>query len=351
MQPIRFAGRYYDGRSSRAQPVAAQIDGGWLRLRHEDAQADSPPLREAPLASLQISERTAAAPRILRFDDGAFVESSEHAALDPALAAAGRGDGWVVRLQNRWRHALAALVATLLLLWLGYAYGLPIVAERIAYAVPVEAEAAIGQRAVEIVDRRLMSPTELPAARRQALAERFAGIAPPGARSYRIEFRRSLLGANALALPGGIIMVTDDLVKIAPGDDAILAVLAHELGHIERRHFLRRLISSAAIGAALTVIAGDASGLLSALPATVMELSYSREHELEADAYAVHLLREHGIDPEALAQALLALEAAHGGGPEDGAAKDGDRRGLRVSNYLSTHPATEARIAAIRAAR
>ncbi len=57
-----------------------------------------------------------------------------------------------------------------------------------------------------------------------------------------VEFRASpIIGANAFALPGGIVIVTDQLMQLAEHDDEILAVLAHEIGHVKHRHVLRGL--------------------------------------------------------------------------------------------------------------
>ncbi len=90
-------------------------------------------------------------------------------------------------------------------------------------------------------------------------------IAPQDGRDYAIRFRASKIGPNALALPGGVIYVTDELVELAPDDDAVIGVLAHELGHIEQRHLMRRLFASAAVGAAAAVLFGDVSTVLAAL--------------------------------------------------------------------------------------
>ena len=341
--PPVFAARYFDGRSSRPTPVQVEVEGGHLRLVADGLA------REAALRELRVSERLAAAPRLITFADGAYLEADDHAAVDAALAVTGHRESWVVLAQNRWPYAVAALLLSIAVLALGYVKGLPMLAEALAYQVSPQVEAAIGQRAVAVIDRRLFGPSELPVAQRERLAARFAAMVPADARAYRIEFRTSRIGPNAIALPGGIIVMTDELVRLMPDDDAVLGVLAHELGHIERRHFLRRLISSTVTGAVATLIAGDASGVLSALPATLAELSYAREQELEADAYAADLLRANGISPMALAQALEALEAAHrerAGQRETNAASDERWRG-----YLSTHPDTDERIARLRAAR
>ncbi len=131
-----------------------------------------------------------------------------------------------------------------------------------------------------------------------------------------------------------MIYVTDALVELAPDDDAVLGVLAHELGHIEQRHLMRRLFASAAVGAAAAVLFGDVSTVLAALPAILIDLDYSRAMEREADLYAVELLRANGISTGSLATLFERMQQAH------------DKRGPQSDwpAYLSTHPPTPERI-------
>ena len=184
------------------------------------------------------------------------------------------------------------------------------------------------------LEKRIFEPTQLSSERREALTDRFEALAPDDQRSYEIRFRASKIGPNALALPGGVIYVTDALVELAPDNEAVLGVLAHELGHIDRRHLMRRLFASAAVGAAAAVLFGDVSTVLAALPAILIELDYSRSMEREADLYAVELLRANGISTGSLATLFERMQKAH------------DKRGSSSDwpAYLSTHPPTPERV-------
>jgi Zn-dependent protease with chaperone function len=341
-QTAQFGARYFDGRSSRPRAVAvvAEVDG--LRIRGEEVD------RQVALRDIEVSERLGAAPRLLRLGDGSYLESGEHDAVATVLRDAGHRDGVVSRVQTRWPWALGALLLTLALIAAGYLYGLPVVAEFAAKRIPPEMEAALGQRAVKIVDAQMFAPSSLPPARQAELSAAFARIAPQDGRTYRLEFRASRIGPNAVALPGGIMVMTDELVKLARSDDEIIAVLAHELGHIEQRHFMRRLISSAIVGAVMTLLTSEASGLLTALPATLADLGYSRDMEREADLFAIDLLKRNGLSPEPLATMLERLEQAHGASNDKGGTNSKE---IKVLRYLLTHPHTDERIAAIRAAR
>jgi predicted Zn-dependent protease len=147
-------------------------------------------------------------------------------------------------------------------------------------------------------------------------------------------FRNSeAIGANAMALQASTIIVTDGLVQLAQDDREILGVLAHEAGHIDRRHNLRGLIQNSLISMLLALVVGDVSAIAATASSSLLEASYSRDLEREADAYAIEILRANRIPLKHLADMLRRLETSAG--------IVGTSSALR---YLSTHPATDERI-------
>ena len=320
--------RYFDGRSSRAHAVRLSADGVDLHVIGDDVT------RREPLSVVRVSEPLAHAPRMVSFADGAFCEVDDNAAFAQILAASGHRDSVVVAWQNQWRGAAVAVLGLIAFLFVAYRWVLPVAAEYVAVRVPLAWEDRLGREATGFLEKRVFSPTQLSQERRDALADRFDAIAPEDGRDYAIRFRASKIGPNALALPGGIIYVTDELVELAPDGDAILGVLAHELGHIEQRHLMRRLFASAAVGAAAAVLFGDISTVLAALPAILIDLDYSRAMEREADSYAVDLLRAKGISTGSLATLFERMQQAH------------EKRGPKGDwpAYLSTHPPTPERV-------
>jgi Zn-dependent protease with chaperone function len=339
--------RYYDGAAARPRNVTVTLAAGRLSIFGEvDA-------REIDLRDACVSERLARAPRLITFADGTYLEVADHPRLDRLLADSGFRDSWVGRWQNHWPAALGALAAAVALLGLAYVYGLPHFARITAPMIPPTVEARIGSSSVQWLDEHLLAPSKLPAAQRDALAAGFARIAPRDGRSYRIEFRASRIGPNALALPDGRLVVTDELIELAGQEEAVMGVLAHELGHIEHRHLLRRLISAGVVGAATTLLSSDVSGVLAALPATLANLSYSRSMSREADRYAIGLLRAHDLPLEPLAKLFEAMEEAHQLRREQKKASGKDESAISRpdwTQYLSTHPDTAERIREIRAA-
>lgn len=331
---------YYDGKSARAYSVRLSLSGGALVV--EGGGVD----RCEPLKSLRVSEPMGAAPRLIKFADGAHCEVRDHAALAALLEAGGHRDGWVVRLQSRWRWALAAVVITLAAVAAGYRWGLPAASEWIAFKLPDRALAQMGQSTLAFLDGGVLSASTLPAARQQTLRDAFARLAEPDGikAEHEIVFRNGrATGANAFALPDGTIVVTDQLVSLARHDDEIIAVLAHELGHLKRRHSLRMLIQGSIVGFAVAWYVGDVSSVAAGLPTMLLQARYSRDHEREADAYAAAMLRANGLPAHRLADMLDRMEQAHMSKQDGGE----DDQLEELGGYLASHPATRERIEAL----
>jgi Zn-dependent protease with chaperone function len=236
--------------------------------------------------------------------------------------------------ESRWLHALVALAVVGLSAWWTVAHGIPRVAEQVARALPRSVERSLGDGTLQLLDRTVFQPAESDDATQERLRERFAALVPVGARHYELLFRHGgAIGANAFALPDGSIVVTDELIETADNDDEIVAVLAHEIGHVVYRHSLRQALQNstvALLALAITSDAGSVSSVVAGLPTLLVQTKFSRDFEREADAYAFALLREKNISPEHLAKLLGRIEAQSGakGSPFD---------------FLSTHPSLEER--------
>lgn len=153
---------------------------------------------------------------------------------------------------------------------------------------------------------------------------------------------------NAFAAPGGLILVTRGLMKCCQNEDELAAVLAHEIGHVEKVHGLRA-IKTGRLGSALTILAVEAGKNLAGeqlaevtkafdesindISATLMNSGYSRKLEYEADAAAVAILKQAGYNPGALAAML------------ENMARNWD---ASRNDFAATHPAPADRIAELR---
>jgi Zn-dependent protease with chaperone function len=217
-----------------------------------------------------------------------------------------------------------------------YVYGIPMLAGVAADRMPAAITDRLGSETLAVLDRQVFTASAIPRARQQAIDAAFRGLRMPAGSTgaYRLEFRKSdAMGANAMALPSGTIVVTDGLVALARDDREILGVLAHEAGHVEGRHGLRGLLQNSLVGMLMALVAGDISSLAAAAPAALLEANYSRELEREADDFAIEVLRANGIPLRYLADILRRLESASGASGLSSALK-----------YLSTHPATAERV-------
>ena len=279
---------YYDGRSTTRHPVVVAMKKRAIGVRGADGFQ-----RVERLSRVDVSERLLHAPRILRFRDGAFLEINDRR-LDAMLRLNGYRDPWVVVWQQNWPMSLMALVLLLAALLFGYQTGLPWAADRIARHMPVSAEKKIGDHELELLDNSWLRPSKLDLVQRERLQRMFAALQQPRGEktAYRIEFRDSKIGPNAFALPNGVIVMTDQLVETAGNDQAVLGVLCHELGHLQRRHSLRHMLQTIGAGALLNVMFGDVSSILTALPAFLVDMKYSRDFEREADQYAIDMMQE-----------------------------------------------------------
>ena len=128
---------------------------------------------------------------------------------------------------------------------------------------------------------------------------------------------------NAAALPGGHIVVFKGAITETRDADELAGIVAHEIAHVRRRHVTEALIRELGIGALIRLFAGD----IGANAQSIVSLSYTREHEREADADAIVMLKRAGISPKPTADLFARLAKEHAGGEFD-------------AEFLNSHPLT-----------
>lgn len=310
---------YYDGRNAISHTVGVRVtqaeDAFELRIEG-DGQ-----LRREPLTRKSTAGRVGRARHLLALADGGTLEILDAAGFDAALRAAGHQDGQrLVRwLERSWPVALAAMVALVFGTWAFMTWGIPALANRAVMLIPREVDAHIGTQGLSALDRTVFKPSTLPAFRQAQLRSLFDQIkADAGAegRNYQLELRHGGgVGANAFALPAGIVVMTDELVELAHNDDELRGVLAHETGHLVHRHAMRQLLQHSAGALVMVGIVGDvsaASMVAAAIPGVLLNAAYSRDFEREADGFAVQWMRQHQVPPGRLADLLTRLSANAG---------------------------------------
>jgi Zn-dependent protease with chaperone function len=335
------AGRLFPPGAARSGPADLRLapDG---RVRLSAGGPGDTVEREVDLAAATVSSRIGRVPRRIEFPDGATFETGDNDGVDALLVAAGRRPASTVHGWERFR--LRLVVVVVLAVVLGGAllrFGVPAAADLATGLVPHDVDAAVGEHTLFTLDKLVFGESRASDERKAGVRRAFGELVAASRLEpdeTRLEFRRGgEIGANAFALPGGIVVVTDEMLSKAPDDDALAGVLAHELGHVEGRHGMRRVLRAAGLGAATLVIFGDPGAVLDEMTgfaAVALDLSYSRSFEAEADARAAELLVATGRSPDDLARLLAAFI------DED----DGDA----VSRWLSSHPQLSDRVEALR---
>lgn len=149
---------------------------------------------------------------------------------------------------------------------------------------------------------------------------------------------------NAFATPGGLIFVSRGMLRCCKSEDAVAAVLAHEIAHVQLRHGVQSIEQSRKTEA-LKVLAVEGTktfgkkeladltetfeSSIGDITSTLINNGYSRGFEREADAAAVRILSRVGYDPNALAAMLTEM---------------GKRLKPGGVDFAKTHPSPASRI-------
>lgn len=238
------------------------------------------------------------------------------------------------RARLLWIAGLSVLV---LLLGISY-FGVRRAARASIDLVPLAADEKLGKLAYENMDhegRELRDPVLTGAVK--AIVKRLAATQPKDNFQYNVHVIDADI-VNAFALPGGEIVVYTGLLRAADTPEQLAGVLAHEMGHVRRRHGMRRIAQSLGVIGAVQLMFGDVSGI-SAIAIEVLRVStinaYSRDQEREADDEGVAILRAARIDPRALADFFELLQKRESSLPG-------------ALSWLGTHPDLAERIATVR---
>ena len=113
---------------------------------------------------------------------------------------------------------------------------------------------------------------------------------------------------NAFTIPGGNIYVFSGLISFCDSPEQLAAVLAHEMGHVEKRHTVDRLAREFGLSVLFSIMAGGDTVLLSDLYQTLISSGFSRSQEKEADQFALNLLEDASISPKSIASFFRKLK-------------------------------------------
>lgn len=329
-----FTAFYSDGKTAARRPVGLRIADETLEIIASDAPDN--PIAQWPRSAVRLRDDAAQIRRsgvvILAYgtEQVRLASTADLERLRPALPGLSGPDPKTRQERRATLQWLAGIAATLAALY----FILPLLAAWGASFVPLSWQRSLGARAeADLVGALNAGKSTSPCADSTnsdflfLSAKAFAKAAglpeAPQIRVYPIKL------PNAFALPGNRIILTRGMLERMKTGDQALGVLAHETAHLAHADPLASMIQHQGWGLAAQVMFG--TGVVSSLAQVVPIFAYHRDLERRADAEGGRYMAALGRSPQALAEALHRLAEGDSGG------------------WLSTHPATEERAAAIAA--
>src|ERR1043165_3562740 len=287
---------FLDGRSNRKRAVTLRFAAG-LDIAEQDAVIESCP-------SDQV-RRADGPPGILRLACAtalplARLEVSDAATIGAVAAYCGSLGAGATLARQTWLIVFWSLAAACSILLLTV-FGIPFAADRLAPVLPLAIEKRMGdaieKQARFVFDGKMCDRADGQAAFTKLVDKlKTAGGIELPLEAHVISSRIP----NAFALPGGKVYLLDGLLRKAESPDEIAGVLAHELGHVQHRDSLRRIIQTGGTSFLVGLLFGDVTGSAAVVfvGRSLFDASYSREQERAADAFATDVMHKLGRSPK-----------------------------------------------------
>ncbi|MEX2223875.1 MAG: M48 family metallopeptidase [Candidatus Rokuibacteriota bacterium] len=334
-----WAGTYLDGRTAARHPATIRLMREGLEITAAGGTRFWPyqELRQTQgsYAGEEVRlERGGELPETLLIPDAAFLQSLHEAAphIGPRFHDPRRRSARIKWTIVAAGGVLAATVAI-------YFWGIPALAVLATPYVPVAWEESVGRSAMAFLapPERRCGDAELGAAV-DGVVRRLTAAGPPSPYTMRVYVVNRPV-VNALAAPGGHVVIFRGLLERSGTPEELAGVMAHELQHILRRHTTRAVIQDVGTGLLLMALTGDMTGPLAYGLQTARalgDLRYSRRAEEEADREGLRMMMAARLDPGSMIAFFENIQKEAGAQPE-------------VLTYLSSHPMPAERIARLRA--
>lgn len=245
--------------------------------------------------------------------------------------------GWLDKFESNVFGWLVSIVVCIAVVVGSYTHVLPWVSEKVTLAIPDVVAIELGEEILDTFssDSGEWQESKLSAAQQAAVRQRVAlHLASLEPLPYPVEvvFRSSTMGANAFALPGGKVVLLDDLVQLAKTPQQLDSIILHEIGHIHHRHMMKKLVRSSILSVGVALLTGESSGVidnLAGMGVFILSAGHSREAENEADLFAKQAMLTIYGTSEPMAEMF---ELFH------------QQKSIEIPKWLSTHPDLEQRI-------
>ncbi len=352
---MEFEGFYYDGKSPTRHPVKLRLNPQHLHLIFPDQSLLSWPysgLRmtrtgsDGPIRLERFISKNEVTPRSVVIEDPEFLAEAHR------VAPGALGSFLAPPQRRNLRRALIVLALVLIppLFYGIWKFGLPVLSDTFAGNIPVAWEEKLGETVYESMFRPPLKepPPELREAL-DAITKRLLTAVPNQPYQFHIYVHPGNM-VNALALPGGTVVVFQGLINATETPEELAGVLAHEYQHVLLKHSTRGIIRQVAVTIVLAAMLGNSNSALAAILKTAGELealNFNRGMETEADKEGMKMVLASGIDPQGMVRVFKKLEEEElrmlGLDQKNG--EDGEKEVPGWMRLLSTHPAGKDRVA------
>ena len=364
--PSEFSGTFYDGKSANKYPVKLRLTAQQLVLNFPDGHQI-----QWPYTSLQLSKTNSTGPVRLEHStsnpdiipEALVIENPDFLREAHRVAPGALGNVWNQPHKRSFRYVLMILALVVLppLIFAIWVYAIPAMTNAVADRIPTTWEEKLGQDYFQTLFKKSIKEPD-PQVRKalDAISKRLLTAVPDQPYHFRIHVHPSKM-VNAMALPGGTIVVFQGLINATETPEELAGVLAHEFQHVLKRHSTRNIIRSEAINLFGMIISGNSDSMTSVIlqAGSVLEhLRYSRELETQADAEGMKMMLATHVDPRGMIRVFEKLEEEQhrqlesmkkdkksaDSEKKDSAEKDSkktDKKGITLpewTSYLSTHP-------------
>ena len=324
---------YYDGKKSQQKKIIIEYnDLDNLLILHFDKIK-----KKIPVKNILLMPQVGNSIYKLEFSGGDICEIIPNNFTDAFIKSLNISSrhNLIYKIESNLKLVIFFTFSVILIAYASFQYGIPIVAKKISQVIPLNSNDIITENILKTLDKKVFTESTVEELKKKKYKKFLNDIISKNNLEYKYDFnlifrKGNAIGANAIALPSGTIIVTDELINIIQDDRELLAILAHEVGHIVERHSLRQIIQGGFFGVILTIIIGDTSyisAIAASIPVFLTEQHYSRSFELEADLFAYRYLKKNNISTLHFANILNRFT-------EKG----------RTISLLSSHPVTKERI-------
>lgn len=326
-------GKLYEKNSSNSKEVEFEINENSYCIKLNENE-----LYNGNINLLDISSRIGNTLRNITLENGCNFTTFENDLVDKHIL---KKEAVLFKLESNIYLIIISIIFTIMLSLSFFKWGIPYSSKKVAFMLPTNFYSTISIEALDTLDKYAFKKSKLSLKKQKNIKNIFyQKILPKIENSdfkLKIHFRewKSLNKeiANALALPNGDIVLTDELIKQSKNDSEIKAVILHEIGHIINRHSMQKIVENSLLTILLMYLSGDATAISDlgvGLSSFLINTHYSRNHETQADEYALKKMLKLKIEPTNLSRLLTRIT------------NEKTREKSFIDNF-SSHPRTEQR--------